>query len=103
MFTNIIILSFLYMKVVEIQTNSLTIIWYYNYKGCEVMKIPKYATLLLNRNVKFPIEKIHFETKQVTLREKQKVYNTVSVKNVSFDYSDLTITEIACFKNALKI
>lgn len=65
------------------------------------MKIPKYAVLLLDRNVKFPVEKIHFETKQVTLREKPKVYNTVSVKNVSFDFSDLTNVEIENFKRAL--
>lgn len=66
------------------------------------MKKPKYATLLLDRNIKYPVEKIHFETKQVTLREKTKVYNTVSVNNVSFDFSDFTNTEMENFKRALE-
>ena len=67
------------------------------------MKVPKYAVLLLDRNVKLPIEKLHFETKQVTLQEKANVYNTVSVQNVSFDFSDLTNNEIEIFKRAFNI
>lgn len=64
------------------------------------MKTPTNATLLLDRNCKYPIEKIHFKTQQVTLRESDKIYNTVSIKNIKFDYSDFTETEIIEFKRA---
>lgn len=57
------------------------------------MKQPKYAKLLIREGICFPVIKIHFETKQVTLQEKEKVFNTVSIKNVDFDFSDFTVQE----------
>lgn len=62
------------------------------------MKTPTNAKLFLGRNCTFPIEKIHFKTQQVTLRESEKVYNTVSIKNVEFDFSDFTKAEIIEFQ-----
>lgn len=64
------------------------------------MKTPTHAKLLLGRNCKYPIEKIHFKTQQVTLRESEKVYNTVSIKNVEFDFSDFTEAEIMDFQRS---
>lgn len=69
-------------------------------KGVDKMKKPTHATLLLNRNCKFPVVNVHFKTQQVTLQEKEKVYNTVSIKNVVFDYSDFTESEIREFQRA---
>lgn len=65
------------------------------------MKTPTHAILLLGKNIKYPIEKIHYDTKQVTLCEKPKVYNTVSVGDVVFDFSCFTDNEIKKFKQAL--
>lgn len=65
------------------------------------MKTPTHAILLLGKNIKYPIKKIHYDTKQVTLREKPKVYNTVSVSDVVFDFSCFTDNEIKEFKQAL--
>ena len=62
------------------------------------MRIPTNAKLFLGRNRTFPIEKIHYKTQQVTLRESEKVYNTVSIKNVEFDFSDFTDAEIMDFQ-----
>lgn len=64
------------------------------------MKTPTHAKLLLGRNCKYPIEKIHFKTQQVTLRESEKVYNTVSIENVEFDFSDFTDAEIREFQRS---
>ena len=65
------------------------------------MKTPAHATLLLGNNQTYTIDKIHFATKQVTLQEKSKVYNTVSAKDVIFDFSSFTEAEIKKFKKAL--
>ena len=62
------------------------------------MKTPANAKLFLGRYRTFPIEKIHYKTQQVTLRESEKVYNTVSIKNVEFDFSDFTKAEIIEFQ-----
>lgn len=62
------------------------------------MKLPKNAMLLLERNISYPIAAIHFETKQVTLKESDKVYNTVSLKDVYFDYADFDECDIRIFQ-----
>lgn len=59
---------------------------------------PQYATILLGKNEKLPIIKIHYKTKQVTLKEGEKIYNTVSFKNVIFDFDGLTERDILLFK-----
>ena len=64
------------------------------------MKTPTHAKLLLDRNCKYSIEKIHFKTQQVTLRESEKVYNTVSIKSVEFDFSDFNEAEIREFQRS---
>lgn len=61
------------------------------------MKKPKYAKLLLNKNVICPIVNIHFSTGQVTLKEKENIYNTVDIRNVEFDFSDFSETERQAF------
>lgn len=57
------------------------------------MKQPQYAKLLIRDNECFRIAKIHYASKQVTLQEREKVYNTVSIKNVVFDFSGFTEKE----------
>ena len=61
------------------------------------MKKPKYAKLLLDKNVTYPIMNIHFATGQVTLKEKEKVYNTVDFKSVEFDFSGFSEIEQRTF------
>lgn len=58
-----------------------------------VLKQPQYAKLLIRDNECFRIAKIHYASNQVTLQESEKVYNTVSIKNVSFDFSGFTEKE----------
>lgn len=62
---------------------------------------PKFATLLLNSNQKYPIHKIHYDTKMVTLMEKPWVYNTVSFSDVEFDISDMSQKDIVEFNKLL--
>ena len=57
------------------------------------MKYPRYAKLLIRDNICYPVVKIHFESNQITLQEKEKVFNTVNLKNVEFDFSDFTNEE----------
>ena len=59
---------------------------------------PKKAKLLLESNKFYPIKIIHFSTKQVTLQESDKVYNTVSISDVEFDFSNMTQKEVSDFK-----
>ena len=47
----------------------------------------------------YPIEAIHYKTKQITLREKENIYNTVALKNVVFDFSSMNEEEIKSFMN----
>lgn len=61
------------------------------------MKMPQYAKLLLDKNVIYPIVNYHFRTRQVTLKEKEKVYNTVDIQNVEFDFSGFTEIEKKSF------
>ena len=58
-----------------------------------VLKQPQYAKLLIRDNERFRIARIHYASSQVTLQESEKVYNTVSIKNVSFDFSGFTEKE----------
>lgn len=46
----------------------------------------KYAKVLLGRNKIYPIYKINYETKQVTLKESEKVFLTVLWKDVEMIY-----------------
>ncbi|MCH5213075.1 MAG: hypothetical protein J1G06_08665 [Oscillospiraceae bacterium] len=61
------------------------------------MKLPQNAMLLLGRKTTYPIAAIHFKTKQVTLKESDKVYNTVSIKDICFDYSGFDEEDIKNF------
>ena len=64
---------------------------------------PTKAKLLLGRNEMYPIEAIHYKTKQITLREKENIYNTVALKNVVFDFSSMSEEEIRYFMNLFNI
>ncbi len=64
----------------------------------DTIKMPRYAKLLIRNNEKYLIYKIHFSTSQITLQESKKVFNTVSIKNTKFDYSDFSPEEIAEFE-----
>lgn len=66
------------------------------------MKKPKYAKLLLNKNITYPIVNIHFSTGQVTLKEKENIYNTVDIRNVEFVFSDFTEMEKCSFLRAFE-
>ncbi len=57
------------------------------------MKEPLYAKVLIGVNQYYPIAKIHFETRQVTVKERENVFNTVSLKDVEFDYSGFSEEE----------
>ena len=63
----------------------------------ENIKLPKKAKLLIRSNQECLIEAIHFKTQLITLKEREKVYNTVSLKNVAFDFSNFTTEEIVTF------
>ena len=54
------------------------------------MKEPKTAKLLLKKNTIYPVDVIHYETGLVTLAERSNVFNTVSIKNVEFDFTDFS-------------
>lgn len=65
------------------------------------MKEPQYATLI-SENKKYLIALIHYKSAQVTLKEKEKVYNTVGISNVIFDFSSFSEDEkntfLECFE-----
>ena len=63
----------------------------------ENIRIPKKAKLLIRSNQEYLIEAIHFKTQLITLKEREKVYNTVSLKNVEFDFSNFAPEEIVTF------
>ena len=63
----------------------------------ENIKIPKKAKLIIRSNQEYSIVNIHFKTQLITLKEREKVYNTVSIKNVEFDFSDFTQEEFVNF------
>lgn len=60
---------------------------------------PKKAKILLRENKVYPIQMIHFSSKQVTLQESEKVFVTVSVKDVEFDFSGMDKNTIKEFRN----
>lgn len=60
-------------------------------------KTPKKAKLLID-NKTYEVDKIHFNTKQVTLKESEKVYNTVLVKYVEFVFDEFSDKEIINFE-----
>ena len=67
------------------------------------MKSPRCAKLLIRNRICYPVVKIHFETNQVTLRENEKVFNTVDINNVEFDFGDFSNEEKIEFCKYLKI
>lgn len=66
------------------------------------MKEPKTAKLLLKKNTIYPVDVIHFETGLVTLAERSNVFNTVSIKNVEFDFTDFSQEEQEIFQNLFR-
>ena len=66
------------------------------------MKEPKTAKLLLNKNKGYPVDVIHYETTLVTLAERSNVFNTVSVENVEFDFSNFSREERTAFQNMFR-
>lgn len=66
------------------------------------MKVPRKAKLLINDNREYEVDQVHFKTGQITLKESDKVYNTVSVYNVAFNYDEFSAFEIRMFENAFE-
>lgn len=66
------------------------------------MKEPKTAKLLLKKNTIYPVDIIHYETGLVTLAERSNVFNTVSIKNVEFDFTDFSQEEQEIFQNLFR-
>lgn len=66
------------------------------------MKEPKKAKLLLRKSAIYPIEVIHYDTQLVTLAERKNVFNTVSIKNVEFDFTGFSQEEKESFLNRFK-
>ena len=66
------------------------------------VKIPKQAKYLLrDEQPIYPIAAVHFDTDLVTLweRDQGRVYNTVDVRHVEFDFTDFTEAEQKAFLN----
>ena len=57
------------------------------------MREPQYAELLIKDKKRFLIVKIHYDSRQVPLKETEKVYNTVRIADVDFDFADFTEKE----------
>lgn len=55
-------------------------------------KVPKKAKLLIDNRI-YEIDRIHFKTRQVTLKESEKVYNTVMIKYVEFVFDEFSEKE----------
>ncbi len=60
---------------------------------------PTRCFVKLGRNEYYPIVKIHYNTKQVTVQERAypNVYNTVSFNDVDFDLSNMNNAAIVRF------
>ena len=60
---------------------------------------PTRCFVKLGRNEYYPIVKIHYNTKQVTVQERvyPNVYNTVSFNDVDFDLSNMNNAAIVRF------
>ena len=52
---------------------------------CGGMEKTRFAKVLLNNKI-YPIYKINYETNQVTLKESEKVFLTVLLKDIEFIY-----------------
>ena len=61
------------------------------------IKIPTKAKLLIRSNQECLIVAIHFKTKLITLQESEKIYNTVSMKNVELNFNNFSSEEIDAF------
>lgn len=55
-------------------------------------KVPKKAKLLIDNRI-YEIDRIHFKTRQVTLKESEKAYNTVMIKYVEFVFDEFSEKE----------
>ena len=68
------------------------------------MRVPTYARLKENKNCCYPIEKIHYDTRLVTLRESNRfnVYNTLNIMDVEFCFDGFTQEEIDAFMSSFK-
>ena len=66
------------------------------------MKEPKTAKLKHKKNTIYPVDVIHYETGLVTLAERSNVFNTVSIKNVEFDFTDFSQEEQEIFQNLFR-
>ena len=60
--------------------------------------MPKKAKLIIRNCKEYDIVKIHFDTNLITLQESTNVYNTVSVKNVIFNFDGLTKEDVERFE-----
>lgn len=67
--------------------------------GQTISKEPTRCFVKLGRNEYYPIVKIHYNTKQVTVQERAypNVYNTVSFNDVDFDLSNMNNEAIVEF------
>lgn len=55
------------------------------------MRIPKKATYLLRiERPIYPVVKVHFNTRLVTLQDGENSFNTVNIRHVKFDFTNFT-------------
>lgn len=67
------------------------------------MKIPEKATYLLRSgHPVYPVIRVHFNTRLVTLQDGERSFNTVNIKNVEFDFTDFTKEEKDKFMSSFK-
>ena len=60
------------------------------------MKTPKRATYLLREeHPVYPVIRVHFNTRLVTLQDGERSFNTVNIRNVEFDFAGFTQEEKA--------
>ena len=62
------------------------------------IKTPRKAKLIIRDCKEYDIVKIHFNTNLVTLREATNLYNTVSIRDVIFNFDGLTKEDIDEFE-----
>lgn len=67
------------------------------YNKNHIDKVPHKAKLLIDNKI-YEIDKINFNTKQITLRESEKVYNTVLIKYVKFIFEGFNEEEKVDFE-----
>ena len=59
------------------------------------MRMPQKATYLLRtEHPIYPVVKVHFNERLVTLQDGKNSFNTVNIKNVEFDFTNFTQNEI---------